>query len=167
MQQAADAKANIDRLDTFREAINIKDSVLMNSPSIGCSLFVTHAEAAPILNLVGEVDLGSAQKIYSLIWQTSERGEKSLVINLEKLDFMDSSGLQILLRLREKLKARKQQIFLVSPKPQIRKLLKLTGFDKLFPLYEANDQALMLLQESLRPENQPRKTKCKTSRSVD
>ena len=50
---------------------------------------------------------------------------------------MDSSGLQILLRLREKLRAKKQDIVLVAPKPQIRKILKLTGFDRLFSFHDS------------------------------
>ncbi len=103
----------------------------------GCSLFMSPgSEAAPILNLVGEVDLSSAPRVYSLIWQSSKKGSRSLILNLEKLDFMDSSGLQILLRLREKLRAKKQDIVLVAPKPQIKKILKLTGFDQLFSFHE-------------------------------
>jgi len=121
------------------------NSFLMNSASDGCSLFISpESGEIPILNIVGEVDLSSAQRIYSLMWQTSQKGSLSLILNLEKLDFMDSSGLQVLLRLREKLKAKKQDIFLVGPKPQIRKLLKLTGFDKLFSLYDNNDEVKLL-----------------------
>ena len=94
------------------------------------------SETAPILNLVGEIDLSSAPRVYSLIWQSSMKGSLSLILNLEELDFMDSSGLQILLRLREKLRAKKQDIVLVAPKPQIKKILMLTGFDQLFSFHE-------------------------------
>src|SRR3990172_7471918 len=127
---------------------------LMNPGSTGCSLFMSpESEVVPILNVVGEVDLSNAPRIYSLIWQTSRKGSQSLILNLEKLDFMDSSGLQVLLRLREKLKSKKQDIFLVAPKPQIHKLLKLTGFDKLFALYATNEEAKLLLQadETMKP----------------
>jgi anti-sigma B factor antagonist len=117
-------------------------SFLMNSPSNGCSLFISpDSGEVPILNLVGEVDLGSAPKIYSLLWQTSEQGRRSLILNLEKLEFMDSSGLQILLRLREKLRAKKQNVLVVGPRPQILKLFKLTGLDQLFELVENNQEA--------------------------
>ncbi|MDP1808923.1 MAG: STAS domain-containing protein [Actinomycetota bacterium] len=102
------------------------------------------SETVPILNIVGEIDLSNAPHIYSLMWQTSRKASQPLILNLEKLDFMDSSGLQVLLRLREKLRSKKQDVFLVGPRPQIRKLLKLTGFDKLFPLYETNAQAKLL-----------------------
>jgi anti-sigma B factor antagonist len=118
----------------------------MNSPSNGCSLFVSpESGEVPILNLVGEVDLGSAPKIYNLLWQTSDQGRRSLILNLENLEFMDSSGLQILLRLREKLRVKKQNVLVVGPRPQILKLFKLTGLDQLFSLVDSNDEAKTLL----------------------
>lgn len=122
----------------------------MNPGSAGCSLFMSpESEMVPILNVVGEVDLSNAPNIYSLMWQTSQKGSQSLILNLEKLDFMDSSGLQVLLRLREKLRSKKQDVFLVGPRPQIQKLLKLTGFDKIFPLAETNAQAKVLLRDTM------------------
>lgn len=112
------------------------------SVSANCSLFVnSESESVPILDIVGEVDLSSAPWMFSQIWQSSQKGSRSLILNLEKLDFMDSSGLQVLLRLREKLKNKNQDITLVSPQPQIKKLLRLTGFDKLFSLHESNEEA--------------------------
>lgn len=112
----------------------------------GCSLYSRQFEDSHIISLIGEVDLGSAPKIYSLMWQMSDKGQKPLILNLEKVNFMDSSGLQILLRLREKLQQQSQNILLVKPQPQIRKLFQLTGFDKLFPLFTDNDQAKSFLK---------------------
>lgn len=101
---------------------------------------------APIVRLVGEIDIGCAPRIYSLMWQTTERGKRALVINLAALEFMDSSGLQILLRLREKLRVEGKRVLLISPAPQIQKLLRLTGFDKLFPIFASDAQALAFLE---------------------
>ena len=117
------------------------------SASANCSLFVnSESEAVSILDIVGEVDISSAPWMFSQIWQSSQKGSRSLILNLEKLDFMDSSGLQVLLRLREKLKNKNQDITLVGPQPQIKKLLRLTGFDKLFALHESNEEAKMWFQ---------------------
>ena len=121
----------------------------INPGTTGCSIFVNHEspEAVPVIDLIGEVDLEAAPKIYSAIWQASEYGRNSLVLNLEKLDFMDSSGLQALLRLREKLRTRKQNIVLAGAKPQIKKLFRLTGFDKLFPLAKDSTEAVSMSGE--------------------
>ena len=98
-----------------------------------CSLFISdESDESATIDIVGEVDLSSAPRVYEMMWRTSLNGRRTLVLNMEDLDFMDSSGLQALLRLREKLRSRGQTVFLVNVKPQIEKLFKLTGFDRLF-----------------------------------
>jgi len=121
---------------------------LLNPEGSGCSLLMSSdPDSVPILSLIGEVDLSNAPRIYSLMWQSSQKGAVSLILNLEKLDFMDSSGLQVLLRLREKLRTRKQDVLLVGPKPQIKKLLKLTGFDRLFSLHDTDASAKLFIED--------------------
>lgn len=113
-----------------------------STPTSGCSLVVSDDTTdIPVINIVGEVDLSSAPGAYAMMWRTSDHGKRSLIINLEELDFMDSSGLQALLRLREKLRARHQQVLLAGAKPPIKKLFRLTGFDKLFQLFPDADEA--------------------------
>jgi len=110
-----------------------------------CRIEVTNA-LAPIVRLIGEIDVGCAPRVYSLMWQTTGRGKRALVVDLAALEFMDSSGLQILLRLREKLRVEGKKILLISPAPQIQKLFRLTGFDKLFPVFASASQALSFLE---------------------
>lgn len=110
-----------------------------------CRVELTNAQA-PIVRLIGEIDIGCAPRVYSLMWQTTGRGRQALVIDLSALEFMDSSGLQILLRLREKLRVAGKKVLLVSPAPQIQKLFRLTGFDKLFSIFASDSQALSFLE---------------------
>jgi len=103
--------------------------------NLGKALIASYSDGEmSVVNLMGELDLSSAPRLYNELWQVSQAGQKSVVINLAKLEFMDSSGLQLLLRLREKLKAKNQEVVLVNPQPSIAKLFKLTGFDKLFKI---------------------------------
>jgi anti-sigma B factor antagonist len=116
--------------------------------STGCNLSIACEEGEQVVKIKGEIDLGSAPKVYSLLWQAAKEGSSPLIINLEEVEFMDSSGLQVLLRLREKLQSKSKgiSILLVNPKPQIRKLFQLTGFDKLFSFFTDNQQAISFLK---------------------
>ena len=108
----------------------------------GCSIVVSdETSELPVINIVGEIDLSSAPGAYSVMWRISGNGKRSLIINLEELDFMDSSGLQALLRLREKLRVRRRRVLLVGAKPPIKKLFRLTGFDQLFQLFPDAEEA--------------------------
>lgn len=115
-----------------------------SDPPPGCSLD-SASEDYPIVMLSGEVDLSSAAKIYTWIWHAAGKDRRQLIINLDKVNFMDSSGLQVLLRLREKLSGRDSVVLLVKPQPQVRRLFQLTGFDKLFRLFEDNDEVRAFL----------------------
>lgn len=110
-----------------------------------CSISA-HLGENPLVSLSGDIDLGSAPKIYSFMLQVSDKGKKPLILDLEKVNFMDSSGLQILLRLREKLQQQFQHLLLVKPQPQIKRLFQLTGFDKIFPFFSDTEQANSFLK---------------------
>lgn len=115
------------------EQINYR--VPENQNSLSKALIASYNDGdIPVVNLIGELDLSSAPRLYNELWQVTQDGKKSVALNLAKLEFMDSSGLQLLLRLREKLKAKNQEIILINPQPSITKLLQLTGFDKLFKI---------------------------------
>lgn len=123
-------------------------------PRSGCDMNAKIEDDFIMIDLAGEIDLGSSSKIYSLILQQSKQNNNPLIINLEKVVFMDSSGLQILLRLREKLQFSRRHILLVNPEPQIRKLFQLTGFDKMFHVFENQDQALAFIKYEAGQNNQ-------------
>lgn len=122
------------------------DNSSNSNPIPGCSLSACIQDDNMLVCLAGEVDLGSAPKIYAQLWHASERGQRPIILNLERVSFMDSSGLQILLRLREKLQQQCNEVLLVKPQPQIERLFKLTGFDKLFAFFTDNDQAKSFLK---------------------
>ncbi len=100
-----------------------------------------------IIFLKGEIDLDSASKVFNNIWTETDGGQRGLLLDLEALDFMDSSGLQILLRLKEKLNNIGKELLIVNPSNQIRKLFQLTGFDKLFRIFGDADEAFSQLND--------------------
>ncbi|OSM02489.1 STAS domain-containing protein [Magnetofaba australis] len=56
------------------------------------------------------------------------------IIDLSTTEFLDSSGMGMLLRLREHLKGDQHNMSIIKPKPDIRKLLEVAQFDKLFDI---------------------------------
>ena len=59
---------------------------------------------------------------------------KSVVIDLQGTDYVDSSALGMLLVLRDKLGENKQAIKIVNAKPEVKKILQIASFDKLFTM---------------------------------
>lgn len=56
------------------------------------------------------------------------------VIDLARTDYMDSSALGMLLLLREHVRGERGRVRIVNCNPEIRKILEIANFDKLFEI---------------------------------
>ena len=81
------------------------------------------------LHVFGDVDLSTAGELTASIDEVARNGD-SLLINLSKCRYFDSSGLAALVEARKLLGGR--LTILVEPKSQVLRVIYLVGFDKLF-----------------------------------
>ena len=91
----------------------------------------------------GELDLANEQKLRDIFSGLADEGVDSLVVDLRRLRFMDSSGLRVLIDTFNECSAANRHFGVVSPSSGIiRKLLEVTGCDAIFPV--ANDMSEFL-----------------------
>ena len=84
-------------------------------------------DGVPYLELVGELDLSTANP-FKLRLELAERDEpKTIVVDLRRLTFMDSIGLGILLAHRLRASRVGRKIALVQGPRQVQELFQLTG----------------------------------------
>jgi anti-sigma B factor antagonist len=80
-----------------------------------------------ILSLQGELDMANAPLLQGAIESDQLAGTATVVLDLQELTFLDSTGLRIILSARE-LCWRRGQEFAVTPgSPQVQRLLSVTG----------------------------------------
>ncbi|HEX6714408.1 MAG TPA: STAS domain-containing protein [Thermoleophilaceae bacterium] len=95
------------------------------------------------LTLIGEVDLATVQTLRDATETAVASGDYScLVFNLEQLGFIDSSGLHALADAHQAMKATGGTATVICGPGNIRKLLELTGLDRLFPIVTTRDEAV-------------------------
>ena len=63
-----------------------------------------------------------------------DEGEKNFVFNFNECNFIDSTGLGVLVAIYKKCAERNGSIKLKSLKPEVEKLFKLTRLDKVFEI---------------------------------
>jgi anti-anti-sigma factor len=68
-----------------------------------------------VAELTGEVDLSNARAIEEAIVVATPNHATRVVIDLSRLDYLDSAGIQLVYQLREKLQVRGQELRLVVP----------------------------------------------------
>jgi anti-sigma B factor antagonist len=80
-----------------------------------------------IVRLEGELDMASTPLLESAVEGAELDARAMVVLDLQALEFMDSTGLRILLSLRERAIERGQEFAVTPGTPQVQRLLSLTG----------------------------------------
>ena len=78
-------------------------------------LRLTVKGAAVIGTISGEVDMSNAAELQLALTEGTPNDAAGLVVDLSSLDYLDSSGIQLLYRLHEDLRTRAQRLLLVIP----------------------------------------------------
>jgi anti-anti-sigma factor len=90
-----------------------------------------------VIALSGELDLASSPALEEALATVFNSGAQTVVIDLRQLDFMDSTGLSILVRAHHSVIEGKRRLALVKGPPQVQRLLTLTGVADRLSLVDA------------------------------
>jgi anti-sigma B factor antagonist len=89
---------------------------------------------ALVLGIVGELDAYTAPKLRAALLSLVSTGTTRLVIDLTDLTFVDSTGLNLLVRAGQRVEGLGGSLTLRGATTQTRRLLELTGLDGMFTL---------------------------------
>ena len=88
------------------------------------------------LTVVGELDIATTPQLEEAARAPIARGVHELTIDLRKLSFMDSSGLRLLIILRDRASSEGWTLRLLKPAGPALTILTLTGADRNLPFVE-------------------------------
>ncbi len=95
-----------------------------------------------LIHLGGSLDAETAPKFDAKLKGEIERGTKKIICNLERLDYIASAGLGVLISANDLLRKQGGELRIAAMNEKIRKIFKLLGFINLFKIFE-NDQKAM------------------------
>jgi anti-sigma B factor antagonist len=90
----------------------------------------------------GEVDVYTAPRLREEILNQVDKGNYRIIVDLDEVDFMDSTGLAVLVGGLKRIKEHEGAMMLTRPKDSIVRILSLTGLNKVFPVFESVDEAI-------------------------
>jgi anti-sigma B factor antagonist len=102
---------------------------------------------APLRAIVsGEVDIATASVMQDQIKEARDAGGASnLVLDLAEVQFMDSSGLRVIVQLHQQLAAEHGALVLVGARGDVQNVLALTGLDRHLAIASTLEEANELL----------------------
>jgi anti-sigma B factor antagonist len=95
-----------------------------------------------VLDVDGEVDLSSAPTLRSHIEQLIEDGSRKLVISLEEVGFMDSSGLSALVSSYKRMQDAEGELSIVCRDRAVLRVFTVTGLDRVFRIHPSLEEAV-------------------------
>lgn len=88
-----------------------------------------------VIRLHGEVDISNDREVLAAIETAVPHSALRLIVDLSHTTYLDSAGLALLVRLAERMQARRQQMRIVAPLGSpVRIVLELTGLPSVIPL---------------------------------
>ena len=95
-----------------------------------------------VIDVQGEVDMYTAPRLRELLIDLVSKGDYQLVVNLDKVGFLDSTGLGVLVGGLRRVRAHDGSLDLVCTQQRILKIFRITGLTEVFGIYETVDQAI-------------------------
>ena len=94
-----------------------------------------------IIEVGGEIDVYTAPKLREAIVAAVDAGHTHLIIDVQKVDFLDSTGLGVLVGALKRVRADGGSLDIVCTQERILKIFEITGLDKVFGLHTSIDDA--------------------------
>ena len=100
----------------------------------GFGISIVQSDHAAELALRGELDLATAPRLREeLLWLIAG-GIREVIVDLGHLDFIDSTGLSVLVMAMKRLRENGGDLVLQSPQPEALKVFELTGLNKVLAI---------------------------------
>jgi anti-sigma B factor antagonist len=104
-------------------------------------LDVTEQNGFAVLAVRGEVDVYTAPRLRERLVELVSQGHQKVVVDLEGVDFLDSTGLGVLVGGLKRLRSHDGDLTLVCTQRRILKVFEITGLTKVFSIFESVDAA--------------------------
>src|SRR3954447_3493900 len=94
------------------------------------SVLVTKNGDCATVALRGELDLSGVDRAHEAIEQAESAAAPLLVLDLSELDFIDSTGLEVILRAARRAHDNGRRLVVARPLTYVRRLLEMTAIDQ-------------------------------------
>ena len=99
------------------------------------ALTVDDRQPPTVLSVGGDLDLNTAPELLQALTRLVDEGQRVLVVDMAGVEFCDSSGLSVLVRVRNRVTALGGGLALAAPTRVVQRVLEVSGLDEIFGRY--------------------------------
>ena len=106
------------------------------------TLATREEDGRAIVAVGGEIDVYTAPKLRDQITELVSSGSYNIVIDLEAVEFLDSTGLGVLVGGLKKVRAHDGSLELICSQERLLKIFRITGLAKVFVIHDSVDPSV-------------------------
>lgn len=95
-----------------------------------------------ILQIVGDIDMHSSTELRGELLEIAQEPPAKTIINMSEVDFMDSSGVAVLIEALQLHRRNSGRLKLVGINPRVRSIFEISRLDTIFEIYDSEDEAV-------------------------
>ncbi|MFZ5426423.1 MAG: STAS domain-containing protein [Thermodesulfobacteriota bacterium] len=105
-------------------------------------LVITTSGAVTVLKIDGRLDSNTSKELEEKVMGVITGGAKSVLMDFGGVDYINSSGLRVLLMAFQHLKKGGGRLHLCDIKDYMREVFEISGYTEIFPIFPGQDEAL-------------------------
>jgi anti-sigma B factor antagonist len=109
---------------------------------VDLTLATSEVDGATIIAVGGEIDVYTAPKLRDKITELVGDGIYDIIVDMEAVEFLDSTGLGVLVGGLKKVRAHDGSLELICTQDRLLKIFRITGLAKVFVIHDSADGAL-------------------------
>ena len=106
-------------------------------------------ESIYIVNVIGDMDLYTSFKLKNVIDKMFQKKIKNYIINFEKVDYIDSRGIGILIHIYSTIKKANLLLRITNIHGSVKKVIELTKLTQYFPIVDTVEEAIKEIKVQL------------------
>ncbi len=95
-----------------------------------------------VLAFEGRMDTQTSPDAQQQLTRLIEEGETKILVNFDKLDYISSAGLRVLLLVAKQLKTTDGELRICSLNEVVKEVFDISGFDMILPISASESEAL-------------------------
>ncbi|MDR2072522.1 MAG: anti-sigma factor antagonist [Spirochaetaceae bacterium] len=99
-----------------------------------------------IIDVLGEMDLYNSYKLKELIMKMIEKKIERFIINLEDVEYIDSSGIGALIYITSTIKKVNLKLAITNVHGSVKKVIELTKLSGFFPILQTMEEAIRAME---------------------
>ena len=101
------------------------------------ALAVEHVDTGAVVSVRGDLEFGTASVLHSTLIDLTHQGCNPLVLDLSELEFIDSTGLSLLVQAHQRIASDGHTFVLRNPTIRVQRVLEISGLAELFTIEPA------------------------------